>query len=86
MTEATTPIPLSKPISIGGETVTELLMEELRAEHLMELPTGREPNVGELLRVAAAASGKPFGLLKRLGFDDTQAVIEHLGRAMSPFP
>lgn len=81
-----TTIELSKPIEFAGEKIGALEFDELRAEHLMHLPTDRAPNVGELLHAAALACGQSMGLLKRLSVGDVGKVLAHVGAALAPFP
>lgn len=73
---------LKQPIKIGSETIKELNFEEPRAEHFWDM--GLNPNLGDLMKVAAKMTGTMEAEIKKLSFEDMMGVAEIVGKHVSP--
>jgi hypothetical protein len=73
---------LKKPLKIGSETIKELHFDEPRAEHFWEM--GLNPNLGDLMKVAAKMTGMMEAEIKRLGFEDMMGVADIVGKHIAP--
>lgn len=77
-------IKLKAPIQWGQETIGVLQMREPKAKDLRSLPS--DIKVGDLLDLAARLTSQTPKFIDELGWDDTQAVLEHVGNFMGAGP
>ncbi|MDR1368485.1 MAG: phage tail assembly protein [Candidatus Accumulibacter sp.] len=72
-------IPLSAPVYVHGESVSEIVLREPLAGDLRSLPVGRPFDMGLLLDLASAVSGWPPSAIDQLSVPDALKIVEALG-------
>ena len=69
-----TTIKLTKPLSFGKDTYTELKLKEPKGKHLRALKEGME--FGDLLDIGAKLAGVPVVVVNELPAKDALQVVE----------
>ena len=71
--------PLSRPVTFGEETISELELREPVAGDLWDVELGEKIAMGALLSVAAAISGRPLSVLRKLSAPDALELATVVG-------
>lgn len=66
---------LEKPIEFGKEIITELVFEEPKAKHMLDLKENM--NFSDILKIAASLSNQPLkSVIHNLSVKDARKVVE----------
>lgn len=61
-------LPLTSPVSLGDETIKELLLDEPKAKHIRNLPG--DPGVDDVLKICADLAHQPDSVIDELNMRD----------------
>lgn len=74
-------IKLRRPIKWGSEVKTQIILQPLEAHHLDDIQDLQKIGPKDIVSAAAAASGEPLPLIRRIGGADFVEVAQWLGES-----